>query len=228
MTENSIDVLDHGRVDLINWIGSDLFIVQAAQSSFARFSSTYGPREQAILRSLMREEHGVPFEHVSLTFRIKMPIFVARQLVKHRMSSWSEQSARYSKLEIEYYLPTLADTRSQIGKAMEYKFEAADTRLASEFLMRLQQWCDQGLKSYEWALANGIAKEQARMFVPINAFTTITWTMNVRALLNVLHLRNDDHAQGETREYAKAMEELAGMVIPDTLQAFNEYGRKVP
>lgn len=225
---STVKVLDRGEVELINWLGDDLYIVQAAQSSFANFSKTYGERERGILRSLMREEHGVPFEHVSLTFRLKMPIFVARQLVKHRMSSWSEQSARYSKFDVEYYLPKAEQLRTQVGKPMEYKFESSDLVVAAAFLEKLEAWCSEGLENYQWAMEHGIAKEQARIFLPVNTYTTITWTMNVRGLLNVLHLRNDDHAQAETREYAIAMEELAWLAIPDTLEAFNEFGRRVP
>lgn len=224
----SIRAHDAGMVSLINHMGDDLAIVQAAQSSFSRFSEAYGEREQKILRSLMREKHGVPFEHVALTYRLKMPIFVARQLVKHRMSSWSEHSARYSKFEIEYYLPALDGVRAQEGKPMEYRYVTADVAVASQFIQRLADWCEQGMANYQWAMDNGVAREQARMFVPINAYTTITWTLNVRSLLNVLALRNDSHAQEETRVFAEGMEQLAERVIPDTLKAFNEFGRIVP
>jgi thymidylate synthase (FAD) len=225
---DAISVLDHGVVDLIKCMGDDLAIVQSAQSSFNNYSTEYGEREQKILRSLMREKHGVPFEHVALTYRLKMPIFVARQLVKHRMSSWSEHSARYSKMEVEYYLPIAGNVRTQEGKPMQYRFSTAESEAAWQFLDRLDSWCQGGMTHYQWAIDNGIAREQARMFIPINAYTTITWTLNVRSLLNVLALRNDSHAQGETRAYAVAMEQLAGSVIPDTLEAFNEFGRVVP
>lgn len=228
MSDFATKVLDTGRVELINGMGNDLTVVQSAQSSFNSYSTEYGEREKKILRSLMREKHGVPFEHVLMTYRLKMPIFVARQLVKHRMSSWSEHSARYSKFEIEYYLPSVLDVRTQVGKAMEYKFETAASAVAIEFLDRLDEWCNAGCDNYNWAMENGVAREQARMFIPINAYTTITWTLNVRSLLNVLALRNDSHAQGETREYAMAMESLAWSLIPDTLEAFNEFGRIVP
>lgn len=226
--QNTIDCLNYGEVELISSMGEDLSIVQAAQSSFSNFSTEYNEREQKILRSLMREKHGVPFEHVSLTYRLKMPIFVARQLVKHRMSSWSEHSARYSLFDIEYYLPEIGEVRTQSGKPMEYRFETAEPSVAEEFIQKLDAWSAQGTALYQWAIDNGIAREQARMFIPINAYTTITWTLNVRSLLNVLALRNDSHAQGETREYASAMEKLAWSVIPDTLAAFHEFGRIVP
>lgn len=228
MTDRRINVLDHGLVELVDSMGSDLAIVQAAQSSFGRISEFYGEREEKILRSLMRERHGVPFEHVTLKFRVKMPISVARQFVKHRMSSWSEHSARYSVLELEYYLPDPADVREQVGKPMEYIYQAATPEKAARFLVMLANWSEAGLACYQEALKMGIAREQARYFVPITAYTTITWTMNGRSLLNMLSLRNDAHAQGETREYAGAIEALAEQVIPDTLAAFCQFGRKAP
>lgn len=223
-----IKVLDHGCVELVDRMGSDLAIVQAAQSSFNNPSLFFGDREKKILASLMRERHGVPFEHVSLKFKVKMPIDVARQLVKHRISSWSEKSARYSVMDMEFHVPELADVRSNVGKPMLYKFDKADTEAAAEFIDRLVAFHDLAKNSYEWALEHGIAREQARYFLPITTFTTVTWTMNGRGLLNMLSLRNDVHAQAETREYAKAIEDLAETVIPETIRLFNQYGRKVP
>lgn len=222
-----INVLDHGKVELLDWMGDDLAVVQAAQSSFANFSDLYGLREAGILRSLMREEHGVPFEHVVLKWRLDMPISVARQLVKHRTSSWSEKSARYSKMDVVFYTPELADVKNNVGKPMLYTFEAADTADAVEFLERLDKMYQMAEENYAWAEGK-IAREQARYFLPITTYTTVTWTMNVRSFLNVLHLRTDSHAQAETREYAQAMETLADTVIVDTLRAFTESGRVAP
>lgn len=225
---NTIHVLDHGKVQLLDYMGNDLAVVDAAQSSFARFSTEYGEREEKILRSLMREEHGVPFEHTAVKFRLDVPIVVARQLVKHRTSSWSEKSGRYSTLDIEYYLPELENVRSQVGKPMEYRFVTSEQALAEEFLHKLDRWCEWGMENYKWALESGVAREQARLFVPIGAYTTVTWTMNMRAFLNVLHLRTDSHAQAETREYALAMEKLVAYLFHDTIAAFRELGSVAP
>jgi thymidylate synthase (FAD) len=226
MSQYSRFVLDRGKVELINWMGDDLFIVQAAQSSFGKLSSSYGERERKILRSLIREEHGVPFEHTVLSYRIKMPIFVARQLVKHRISSWSEHSGRYSAMEPEFYVPSTI--RTQVGKPMEYQYQDADENLANYARDRVSRSNHAAWDEYLDLMAVGVAKEQARLVLPTTLYTTITWTLNVRSLLNVLHLRNDPHAQAETREYAQAMELLAENVIPDTLVAFNQNGRKAP
>lgn len=222
-----INVLNHGCVELVHVMGSDLSIVQAAQSSFARFSTSFGDRERGILRSLMREEHGVPFEHALVTFRLNMPIFVARQFVKHRMSSWSEKSARYSTMEIDFYTPEISDVRNNKGKPMLYTFTPADTQHAVEFLERLSLMHEMAEANYRWAQGH-ISREQARFFLPVTLYTTVTWTINMRGLLNVLHLRNDEHAQEETRVYARAMESMATTLFPETIWAFNDFDRKVP
>lgn len=225
-TPFALHVLDHGRVELVDSMGDDLAIVQAAQSSFGRESQQYEGREKRILRSLMRDEHGVPFEHVVLKYRLAMPIFVARQLVKHRISSWSEHSGRYSPHEARFYVPE--QVRTQVGKPMQYLYAEATDEVAEKVQAAIELCNQSAFAVYNGMLSQGVAREQARLVLPQTLYTTITWTLNVRSLLNVLHLRNEEHAQAETREYAKAMEELAGYVIPDTLAAFNEFGRVAP
>lgn len=224
----ALDVLDHGKVELIDSLGSDLRIVQAAQASFARASTEYGDRERGILRALMREEHGVPFEHVTLTFRVKMPIFLARQFVKHRIASWSEHSGRYSQVEREFYIPSVDRVRRQLGKAMDYTFERVPEHMAVGFCQDLRESSTRAFNRYERYMEYGIAKEQARLFLPVNTYTTVVWTLNARSLFNLLRLRLDSHAQEEAREYAEAMAELAATVIPDTMAAFHEGGMPKP
>lgn len=228
MTTPSIKVLDHGSVELLDSMGSDLRIVQAAQASFARASTEYGAREERILRALMSESHGVPFEHVSFTFRVKMPLFLAAQYKKHRISSWSEHSGRYSEMEREFYIPTVDRVRRQIGKAMDYEYEAVPQHMAQSFCQDLRESSHRAFNRYERWLEYGVAKEQARLFLPVNAYTSVVWTINARSLFNLLHLRVDAHAQEEARDYAEAMERLAETVIPDTIAAFREMGRPAP
>lgn len=226
MTPLTVKVLDHGIVSLIDTMGSDLSIVNAAQASLDRQSEAYGPREQAILRKLMQEEHGVPFEHVLLTFKLRLPIFVARQFVKHRMSSWSECSARYSEMGMLFYTPTTP--RKQVGKAMSYTYEDLDKDSADRFIDLLREASADALYAYHTALSLGVAKEHARLVLPMNLYTTAVWTMNLRGLFNFLHLRNDPHAQAEAQVYAGAMETLAATTFPDAIRAFIENGRKAP
>lgn len=223
-----IEVLDHGLVDLIDYMGTDLAIVEAAQASFDRIPNGYGESEAGILRFLMREEHGVPFEHVVLKFRIRMPLFLARQYVKHRTSSWSEHSGRYSALEPLFYVPADHDVRTQVGKPGRYTFEPVTGPVSFAFRENLIYANQVAWETYQAAIANGVAKEIARLSLPQNIYTTVVWTINARSLFNVIRLRVDSHAQREAQAYAQALEDLAALVIPDTIAAFIENGRPKP
>lgn len=223
-----IEVLDHGLVELIDWMGDDLAIVEAAQASFDKVPDEYTDKEAGILRFLMREEHGVPFEHVVLKFRLRMPIFLARQYVKHRTSSWSEHSGRYSALEPLFYIPAPEDVRSQVGKPGSYTFEPVDLDTATRYRADLTETNQCAWHTYQSAIRAGVAKEIARLALPVNLYTTVVWTINARSLFNVIRLRVDSHAQREAQVYAQALEALAGHVIPDTIAAFIENGRPKP
>lgn len=221
-----IKVLDHGFVELLDSMGDDLAIVQAAQASFAKESSEYTSKEAGILNFLMREEHGVPFEHVVLKFRLRLPLKIAAQLKKHRMSSWSEQSSRYDEMSEDCYLPE--NFRTQVGKIGNYTFEDMDERdtMAARRTMRMAY--RMALVCYRSLLREGVAMEQASLVLPMGLYTEVVWTLNVRSLFNVLHLRADSHAQWEVQQYALAMEELAQQVVPDTIRMFIEAGRPKP
>lgn len=221
-------VLDHGRLELLDSMGNDLRIVNAAQASFGKFSTEYGHRESRILNSLIREEHGVPFEHVLFTFHMTLPLFLARQYVKHRHGSWSEESGRYSQLFPEFYVPDLGDVRTQVGKAMEYKFDQADEENAEYFRQSLREHGEFASDSYNTFLAHGIAKEQARYFLTENRYTTVVWTLNLRSLFNVIRLRVDSHAQWEAQEYARVLADLAATVVPDTMNIWIAQGMPKP
>lgn len=223
------DVLDHGSVQLLDWMGDDLRIVNAAQASLDNESLTYEDRERGILRFLMREEHGVPFEHVLFTFKMRMPLFLCAQFKKHRMASWSEQSGRYDEFEDpKFYVPMRERVRTQVGKPGNYTFKLVDPMTAQLFTHELDQHNLQSVKHYRWALEAGVAKEQARLFLPPGLFTTVVWTLNVRSLFNVVRLRADTHAQWEAQQYGVAFEELARLVIPDTINAYVAAGRPKP
>ena len=222
----SAKVLDHGFVALEDYMGDDLTVVNAAQASLDRESQQYGPREKAILLKLMSEEHGVPFEHVVMRFKLRLPIFLARQFVKHRVGSWSEHSARYSEIEPLFYVPQIGDVRRQVGSAMSYTYEVMESPADAQlFNLLLEGANQQTYRAYEYALGIGVAKEQARMVLPVNIYTTVVWTLNARSLFNFLRLRADSHAQAEAQVYAVEMERLATLVMPDTMQAFVAAGR---
>jgi thymidylate synthase (FAD) len=221
-------VLDHGVVELVDFMGSDLRIVNAAQASFDKESADFEFREERILASLIREEHGVPFEHVVFTFKMKLPLFLARQYVKHRHGSWSEHSGRYSALHPEFYVPLHQHVRRQVGKPMDYAFEAATPDVAWEFQDRLMEANELSWDTYTWAVENGVAKEQARFAMPENRYTTVVWTLNLRSLFNVIRLRVDSHAQWEAQRYAEVLEGLAMKVVPSAMSSWIGSGRPKP
>lgn len=221
-----IPLLDHGFVELLNSMGDDLEIVQAAQASFDKESQGYGDREAKILQFLMSEEHGVPFEHVVLKFRMKLPLKFAAQFKKHRMSSWSEHSSRYSEMGTDTYMPKRFT--EQVGRIGSYTFEpmSDDENEAAQALVAHSYRI--ALNAYRSMVDYGVAKEQASLVLPVGLYTEVVWTLNVRSLFNVLHLRIDSHAQWEAQQYAIAFEELAELVIPDTIRMFREAGRPKP
>lgn len=222
----AMPVLDHGHVMLIDSMGDDLRIVQAAQASFASASQEYTSREAGILGFLMSEEHGVPFEHVVLTFGLKLPLKFAAQLKKHRMSSWSEQSSRYSEMSTDTYLP--AGFTTQVGRIGDYTFVPVNAETDARAEKDMLHAYSTAIDTYRRLLARGIAKEQASLVLPMGLYTEVVWTLNMRSLFNVLHLRMDSHAQWEVQQYATAMEQLAEVVVPDTIRMFREAGRPKP
>lgn len=222
-----LSVLDHGHVELVDSMGNDLRIVNAAQASFDTASLSYEEREVGILRFLMRKEHGVPFEHVVFTFHLRLPLVIAAQFKKHRMSSWSEQSGRYDVFEdCEFWVPE--EVHAQVGKPGDYTFEPITGQVAESYKYFLSKANLVALNAYNYALSTGVSKEQARLSLPVNLYTNAVWTLNARSLFNFLHLRNAADAQDAAQEYARAMEELAATVIPDTIDAFITEGRPKP
>lgn len=228
MRSHRIPVLDHGLVELVDSMGDDLAIVNAAQASFDTESTEYGPKEAGILRFLMREEHGVPFESAVFKFKIRMPIFLARQYVKHRVASWSEQSGRYDELQPMFYVPQWDQVRSQVGKPGAYTFEPVDDSTASRYVTGLKYSNRIAWDAYQAALKDGVAKEIARLSLPVNLYTSLVWTLNARSLFNVIRLRADAHAQREAQAYAQVFEDLASLVIPDAMHAFIAQSRPKP
>lgn len=224
---NKIDVLDHGYVRLVDAMGDDLRVVNAAQASLDRWSTEFGSREAGILATLMREEHGVPFEHVTLTYQLRLPMFLVPQFLKHRVgSSWSQHSGRYSEMESLFYVPD--EVRVQVGRAMSYEYEPLDPERNELVRDAMKSNSEEALATYHKMLDLGVAREHARLVLPQNLYTTAVWTLNLRALFNFLHLRNDKHAQGEAQAYAQAMESLAFSIAPYAVGEFIKNERIAP
>ena len=211
-------VLDQGVVRLVSFMGGDDAVVQAARVSFGK-GITEPERDKKLLNYLLANHHETPFEHSVFKFHIKCPIFVARQWFRHRMASYNEISGRYTKMKEEFCLPEKLRTQ----KARDYKFDELDEELNAELKQKISDSYDSSYKVYKELLEKGVAKEHARIVLPLSLYTQFYWSINARALLNFLSLRLDEHAQYEIRQYAKVIGKIMQEKMPWTYQAFHKY-----
>lgn len=221
-------VLDKGYVYLVRSSGTDLDIVNSARVSFNKQVTSLGKADKGLINFLMRERHGTPFEMVDFTFKVKCPIAVMREWIRHRIASYNEMSGRYTKLEPEFYLPAPANVRHQVGKPGAYRYEPVPWDLATKVIQVLDdtyRYCDD---KYNTLLSWGIAKEQARLVLPVGIYTKFYFKTNLRSLLNFFSLRSDETAMWEIRQYSLAMEELVKEIVPVAMEAFEKHGRRAP
>lgn len=241
-------------VDLLRSLGDDLAVVNAARVSYGKESTweyacpvhdddrgahgspcrcsarRHSPRlaekDAGLLNYLMRERHGTPFEMVVFTFRVSTSIAVAREWQRHRIGSFNEVSTRYVEMEPEFYVPQGEAIRRQVGKPGHYTFEPhpdAD-RLWAHFDNAYQN----AYASYLHLLSLGVAKELARNVLPLGLMTQFLWTVNARSALNFLELRTAPTALLEIRTEAQEVERLMRGVIPATMAAFDQHGKRAP
>ena len=228
IAQGSIPVLDHGFVRLDDAMADDLSVVNGARVSFARHKAEMDDGDAGLIRFLMRERHGTPFEHNSFRFHIRAPIFVAREWFRHRVGSFNEFSMRYAKATDEFYVPEPEDVRSQVGKPGAYSFEPVGDELAEAAREELRGLYETAYAAYERLVERGVARELARAVLPVGAYTEFYWTVNARALMNFLSLRNSESAQREIRRYAEACERFFAERMPVTHAAFLANGRTAP
>jgi len=233
---------DIGYVELINYVGSELDVVNAARVSLHSESEweveagdngsarmQLNKKDKGLINFLMREKHGTPFEMGFMAqFRLRMPIFVAREHVRHRIGhSINEESGRYVELRPDFYIPNRV--REQTGKPGNYTYVDTDNlKMESVFQLDLAAHSKKAYKLYKFYLDSGVAKEQARMFLPLNIYTEMRWTVNARSLMNYLTLRNDINAQQEIRQYAQALEIIFSRYMPVTYEAYKNNERIAP
>ena len=223
-----IDVLDQGFVRLDGALADDLSVVNAARVSFGVRKTALEPADEGLIRFLMRERHGTPFEHNSFRFHVRCPIFVAREWFRHRVGSYNELSGRYTELPEAFYVPAPEDVRTQVGKPGAYTFDAVDDETAERTRRRLQESYDAAYATYRALLDDGVAKEVARAVLPVGIYTEFFWTLNARSLMNFLSLRNAETAQREIRRYAEAVEQHFAALMPVTHAAFVARDRVSP
>jgi thymidylate synthase (FAD) len=225
---SSIDVLDHGFVRLDAVMADDLSVVNAARVSFGTRRETMDDRDAGLVRFLMRERHGTPFEHNFFRFHIKAPLFVTREWQRHRIGSFNERSGRYSELPDEFYVPAASAVRTQVGKPGAYTFEPMDDETAAEVRTGIESSYAESYGRYQELLGAGVAKEVARSVLPVGLYTEFYWSINARALMNFLSLRNAAAAQYEIRVYAEAVEHHFAQAMPVTHASFADQGRTAP
>ena len=209
-------------------MADDLSVVNGARVSFARHKTELDDSDAGLIRFLMRERHGTPFEHNAFRFHIRAPIFVAREWFRHRIGSFNEFSMRYARATDDFYLPAPEDVRTQVGKPGAYSFEPLPDEVAETTREELQQVYEAAYAAYERLVELGVARELARAALPVGAYTEFYWTVNARALMNFISLRNAETAQREIRRYAEACERFLAERMPITYEAFVASGRKAP
>jgi thymidylate synthase (FAD) len=226
--DNAIQVLDHGFVRLDDCMATDLSVVNSARVSFGRRKTEMSEADEGLIRFLMRDRHGTPFEHNAFRFHVRAPIFVAREWFRHRVGSFNEFSMRYAKATDDFYVPDVEDVRTQVGKPGAYSFEPVSPELAEQTRDELQAVYEQAFATYERLVDAGVARELARAVMPVGAYTEFYWTVNARALMNFVALRAHETAQREIRRYAEAVETFFAEQMPVTHAAFVANDRVAP
>ncbi len=221
-------VLDKGFVRLVDYLGSDQRIVQSARVSYGNGTKTVS-QDAGLIDYLLRHQHTSPFEQVVFTFHVKMPIFVARQWVRHRTGRMNEVSGRYSIMKDEFYVPETKDIEPQSKDNKQGRSdEPFDEAKAKEIQAALQKGQKDSYDSYSELLDTGLAREVARINLPLSLYTEFYWQMDLNNLFRFLKLRLDGHAQYEIRQYAKVMLELVRKVCPMAVASFeNDMNRAV-
>ena len=223
LLDKEFRVLDHGFVRLIDYMGSDESIVQSARVSYGRGTKQL-LQDRGLIRYLMRHKHTTPFEMVEFKFHVKLPIFVARQWIRHRSANVNEYSGRYSVMKEEFYVPKAEDVRFQstLNKQGRSAEEVPD-ELKEKLLEHLKESQTAAYQKYSEFVDTGLAREIARINLPLSLYTEWYWKIDLHNLFHFLRLRMDPHAQQEFREYAKIMAEMVKTVCPLAYEAFMDY-----
>lgn len=215
---DELPVLDYGYVKLLDVMGSDEDIVDAARISYDRRGKT---EDRNLIRYLLRHKHTSPFEMAELKFELKMPIFVARQWVRHRTANMNEVSARYTQLPAEMFVPEEVAIQSTDNKQGRGAFHSSNMALKSD----ISRQNNAAYIAYDVLLQNDVSRELARGVLPLNIYTKFVWKMDLHNLMHFLNLRLDPHAQKEIRDYAEVIEKLVALKFPITYEAFVDYVR---
>jgi len=230
----AVPVLDHGFVRVVDYMGDDSSIVQAARVSYGKGTKKVST-DNGLIKYLMRHRHSTPFEMCEIKYHVKLPIFVARQWIRHRTANVNEYSARYSILDKEFYLPSKENLAAQSKSNRQGRGELINGEQADNILNILKKDAEQTYANYELMLNEkydgttikennkGLARELARMNLTLNTYTQWYWKIDLLNLLSFLSLRADIHAQYEIRAYANVMIDSLKKWVPITFEAFMDY-----
>ena len=230
----AIPVLDHGFIRVVDYMGDDTSIVQSARVSYGKGTKKVST-DSGLIKYLMRHWHSTPFEMCEIKYHVKLPIFIARQWIRHRTANVNEYSARYSILDKEFYLPEPKHLAAQSKSNRQGRGDIIEGDQAKQVLELLKNDAENTYNDYEMMLNErydgtiidekkvGLARELARMNLTLNTYTQWYWKIDLLNLMNFLRLRADDHAQYEIRAYADAMLETVKKWVPITYEAFIDY-----
>ena len=228
------EVLDHGFVRVIDYMGDDSAIVQSARVSYGKGTKQIS-NDKGLIKYLMRHRHSTPFEMCEIKFHIKLPIFIARQWIRHRTANVNEYSARYSILDKEFYIPSMENVAAQSTINNQGRGDVLSSDEAAEVISILKKDAEQTYANYETLLNEnpngesiddnkpGVARELARMNLTLNTYTQWYWKIDLNNLLHFLALRADAHAQYEIRVYADIMMDIVKKWVPIAADAFEDY-----
>ena len=231
---DAISVLDHGFVRVIDYMGDDTSIVQAARVSYGKGTKKVST-DSGLIKYLMRHWHSTPFEMCEIKYHVKLPIFIARQWIRHRTANVNEYSARYSILDKEFYLPKNEHLAAQSKSNRQGRGDVLQGEQAKKVLSLLKNDAERTYENYETMLnerydgsvvdekETGLARELARMNLTLNTYTQWYWKTDLLNLMNFLRLRADHHAQYEIRAYADVMLDTLKRWVPTTYDAFMDY-----
>jgi thymidylate synthase (FAD) len=215
-------VLGHGFVALVDYMGDDAAIVQAARVSYGRGTKSVRD-DRGLIRYLLRHRHTTPFEMVEMKFLVRLPIFVARQWIRHRSASVNEYSARYSVVPDEFEVPPPDEVRHQSQRNRQGRGDPLDGAVVERFRSDLEKVSREAYAAYSAALEAGVARETARLVLPVAYYTQWYWKSDLWNLFHFLSLRLDPHAQEEIRLYAAEVARLGRLVCPVAFEAFDDF-----
>ena len=225
---NQINVLDKGYVRLVDTLGTDLSVVNAARVSYDKEVQEFSPRDSKLIEFLIREGHTSPFRHAAFTFEVYAPLFVARQWWKYAVGSthiddqngWNESSRRYITEDEEFYVPSASSWRSKPENSKQGSGEPIHFSLGYHYTNKLNELVDQSVELYHEAMNDNVAPEIARLFLPAyGMYVRWRWTVSLQGVMTFLDQRLEHDAQKEIQDYALAVKELSYQAFPETFKA---------